>query len=675
MLRSRLRLLSCALLSLSACGGTTAPGPGPASAGSPAGQAAGPGAAPSAAATASAEPDVPEGDEAARVAEYAHKIEPVVFAFNNTAPALTPDGKKLLFSTSRDGLPQLYVADARKPASPPTRITTPERVVGAQSFDGKTIIFTSDKGADENWSIFKVGLDGSGMTELTPGEKLQRDFPVAGDRKPDQIFYSARNLTSPETTVYAIDLAAAGDAPRKVYTDPVQGNLTDVSPDGKLGLYIRVTSATENTLVVVDLAAGTARPLFPAEGKVAINDARFAADGKRVYVSTDGGGEDSFVLALGIKTGVELARHAEEEPKTAQVDDIEVSRTGKLVAVEVDAGNQKQVRLLDARNLRVKKTLVLPPGTGALGRFSHDGRRVTLTWATADHPPDVYAAATGTGRVSPLRADPRPSLDKLPAIEVSTAQVKSFDGTMVPVNVYLPAGSSGKHLPVIVSYHGGPAGVSKVGWSNGARFFTSIGYAYVEPNVRGSSGYGRKYEMADNGPRRLDAFKDIEATGRWAAAQPWADPQRLVVFGGSYGGYTVLIALTRMPDLWRAGVDLFGVVNMQTFMRSTTGFIREIFKVEFGDMEKDAAFLETISPHRDVAKIADPLFVYAGANDPRVPRTESDQIVRALRERKVPVEYMVKDNEGHSLARRENQIEFYARAARFLELHLGAAPH
>jgi len=144
------------------------------------------------------------------------------------------------------------------------------------------------------------------------------------------------------------------------------------------------------------------------------------------------------------------------------------------------------------------------------------------------------------------------------------------------------------------------------------------------------------------------------------------------VYGGSYGGYTVLIALTRMPDLWRAGVDLFGVVNMQTFLRSTTGFIREIFKLEFGDMEADAAFLETISPHRDFDKIVDPLFVYAGANDPRVPKSECDQLVVALRERRVPVEYMVKDNEGHSLARRENQIEFYARVALFLEKHIGA---
>ncbi len=460
--------------------------------------------------------------------------------------------------------------------------------------------------------------------------------------------------------------------PRPVYKDPVQGALLDVSPDGKLGLYERVTRRTESTLVVIDLATGAARPLFPTEGQVGIWEGRFSADGKRVFLSTDGGGEDSFVLALDTRTGKEVARHAETSPKTAQVVGIEVSRKGNLIAIHVDAGHQAFMRLLDARTLAVRRTLEMPAGNGSLGDFSHDGKRLTFTWSTPERPSDVFVAATATGKVTPLRLDPRPSLDKLPAVEVKTAEVKSFDGTVVPVNVYLPAGSSGKRLPVIVSYHGGPAGVSKVQWSNGARFFTSIGYAYVEPNVRGSSGYGRAFEMADNGPGRLDAFKDIEAAGRWVAQQPWADRERMVVYGGSYGGYTVLIALTRMPDLWRAGVNLFGVVNMQTFLRSTTGFIRELFKLEFGDMEADAAFLETISPHRDFDKIADPLFVYAGANDPRVPKTECDQLVVALRERRVPVEYMVKDNEGHSLARRENQIEFYARVALFLEKHLGA---
>ena len=143
-----------------------------------------------------------------------------------------------------------------------------------------------------------------------------------------------------------------------------------------------------------------------------------------------------------------------------------------------------------------------------------------------------------------------------------------------------------------------------------------------------------------------------------------------MVFGGSYGGYTTLIALTRQPDIWRAGVNLFGVADVRTFLKTTSGVIRDLFKLEFGELGKDDDFLASISPINDVRNIVDPLFVYAGANDPRVPRSESDMIVAAARKKGVPVEYMVKDNEGHSLSRKENQMEFYARAARFLEKHL-----
>ncbi|HEY6178804.1 MAG TPA: prolyl oligopeptidase family serine peptidase, partial [Kofleriaceae bacterium] len=285
-------------------------------------------------------------------------------------------------------------------------------------------------------------------------------------------------------------------------------------------------------------------------------------------------------------------------------------------------------------------------------------------------PTDIHAVEVATGKLAPLRKDSRPQLEGAPPIEASIAEVEAFDHQKIPVNVFLPAGSKGKKLPVIVSYHGGPSGSSAIRWAALSRFFLGQGYAWIEPNVRGSSGFGRAYEAGDNGAKRLDAFKDIETTGRWAASQPWSDKDRVVVFGGSYGGYTVLVALTRMPDIWRAGVDLFGVANLKTFMATTSGFIREIFLLEFGDPDKDAAFLDSISPLRDADKIVDPLFVYAGANDPRVPRSESDLIVKALRARKVPVEYMVAGNEGHSLSHRENQVEFYARAARFLENHL-----
>jgi dipeptidyl aminopeptidase/acylaminoacyl peptidase len=618
-------------------------------------------------------PDVPAGADAARDAELAKIAAGLVDAFTNTGASFSPDGKTIVFGSSRDGLSQLYVAEAAKPDAPARRLvsTTERAIAGRIAPDGKSVAFIADKGADENWSIFRVGLDGKELVELTPGEQLQRTAPFLPDRAPKVMIYAARAKSDVGTKVLVQD-PAPGSKPKVVHTADKPGFPVDVTRDGKQALFLQIPSRSEMTLVVIDVDAGKARPIYPASGKVSIADASFSSDGKRVFVSTDGGGEEGLLLALDAATGKEIARYVEESPKTARTAETAVSKVGERIAVRIDAGNRSEIRLLDARTLKPVKQVSLPLGGGFINGFTDDGKRLGLSWSTPDAPTDLLVVDAATGKVTPQRKEPRPTLAGLPPLEASIVEVPSFDGKKVPVNLYLPpAGARKGRMPVIVSVHGGPAASSPVRWSAAYRFFSSLGYAIVEPNVRGSTGFGRAYEEADNGPKRLDAVKDLEAVARWTAAQPWADKDKLVVYGGSYGGYMVLMGVTRQQDIWRAGVDLVGVANMRTFLQTTTGFIKEVFKVEFGDLEKDGAFLDSISPLKDAPKIADPLFVYAGANDPRVPRSESDLIVGALRQKGVPVEYMVKDNEGHSLDRRETQIEFYARVARFLEKHLG----
>jgi dipeptidyl aminopeptidase/acylaminoacyl peptidase len=608
--------------------------------------------------------------DAARIAQLTSQVTPLVDAFINTEAIFTRDGKQVLFVSSRDGLPQIYLADAARTDSPAKRLATwAERMtLSTTTPDGKALLFRSDKGADENWSIWKMSLDGSSPVELTPGEKLNRDGPHVPDLAPDTVYFSARRMNEASSAVYAVPLA--GGPTRQVLRDEKPGFLTDVSHDGKQGLFQRYLSGSENYLQHVDMATGQTRLLYPRSGKVTIFNARFSADGKTVYVATDGGGQQTWLLALDVQSGKEVARYVEKNPVTATLGGMAVAKTGDVLAVGLDAGNRSEIRLLDARTLKPRAQVKMPLGQGGVQEFSEDGKRFTAIWSMPSAPTDAWVVDAKTGKASALRTEPRPSLKEVPAIEASITELRAHDGMTLPINVYLPKKRSGK-LPVIVSYHGGPAGSSKIRWTVPIAFFVSQGYAVVEPNVRGSGGFGRAFEEADNGRGRLEAFKDIEATGRWAASQPWADSNRVIVYGGSYGGYTVLVGLTRQPDLWRAGVNLFGVANLKTFMATTSGLIREIFLLEFGDPDKDADFLRSISPLEDVNKIVDPLFVYAGANDPRVPRGESDQVVRALRDRKIPVEYMVAENEGHSVLRKENLIEFLARSALFLEKHAG----
>ncbi len=616
-------------------------------------------------------PDTVSPASSARVAELAGKAQPLVDAFLNSEALLSRDGKQVILVSNRDGLPQLYVADATRPASPARRLLeTTERVtLDATTPDGKAVLFRADHGADEKWSIWKINLDGSGAVEITPGEPMQRDAAHVADLAPETVYFSARRISDASSALYAAPLAAPGAA-REVYRDAKPGSLTDVSRDGKQALFLSFPSNSENHLLAVDLASGATRTLYPQSGKVAISDARFSPDGRTVYVATDGGGENAWLLALDAESGREKGRYVETHPTIAAIDTVAVAKKGGALALMIDAGNRKEMRLLDAATLRPRARVEMPLGQGFLSDFSEDGKRVVVRWSTPTSPADAWSVDARTGKSTPLRKEARASLKDVPEMDVSIAEVKAHDGLSLPVNVLLPKVRAGK-LPVVVAYHGGPASSYRMRWSPTTAFFISQGYAVAEPNVRGSTGFGRAFEEADNGPKRLDAFKDIENTGRWVASQPWADSKRLIVYGGSYGGYTVLIGLTRMPDLWRAGIDLVGVANVRTLLTTTTGLIREIFVLEFGDAEKDAAFLESISPLNDADKIVAPLFVYAGANDPRVPRSESDMIVRALRQRKVPVEYMVADNEGHSLARNQNLVLFLARSAHFLEEHLG----
>ena len=608
-----------------------------------------------------AKPDAPSGDK--RELELAAKVTPFVDAFTSNAPALSPDAKRVAFISNRDGLPQLYIADAAKPAAPAARLVTSTERVGGPFItrDGKAVLFSSDRGADEHWSIFRVNVDGSGLVELTPGERIMRDGFIVPPQQPGTMYFSGRQKSEPKSTLYSASTTTPGPA-KAIYADELPAFLTDVSPDGKTALVEQYPSRDENYIVAVDVASGKAVRVYPSEGKVSIQQAVFSPDGKRIYVATDQGAEANVVVAIDVKSKQVVAKH-EIKPPTAETIALAASKTG-VVAVSLAVGSYSEIRLLDGKTLKQKTAVKMPLGQGQHTSWSADGKQLAAQWSTPSMPLSIYAVDVA-GKVTALREDPRPT--GVPEIEASVVEIPAFDGGRIPTNVYVAKGEAGKPHPTLVIYHGGPSGVSQIRWSAAIGFFVSLGYAIVEPNVRGSSGYGRAYEAADNGPKRLDAFKDIETSARWVANQPFADKDRLVVYGGSYGGYTTLIALSRWPDIWRAGVNLFGVVNLKTFMATTSGLIRKIFLVEFGDPEKDAEFLAQISPLTDVEKIVDPTFTYAGANDPRVPRTESDLIVKALRQRKVPSEYMVADNEGHSLARRENQIAFYARCARFLE--------
>ncbi|MGH7293334.1 MAG: S9 family peptidase, partial [Polyangiaceae bacterium] len=567
-----------------------------------------------------------------------------------------------------DGSPQIYLGDVAHPSEKPRALTQgPERSIwAALTWDGKYVVYNRDEGADENWRLWRVGLDGTGATDLTPGDKKHRDEPILPRGKPGTMIYTQHVPTSPASQLVVQSLA--GGEPKTVYEDPSPAFAVDATADGARALVVRWNSASDLVLLEVDTAAGKgATRLYPPEGtKATVNGALYAPGGRQVYVATDEGKEGFSLLALDLKTRAVKGRYVVDSPSTASIGPFQVSPRGDRIVVGIDAGNHMELRVLDARKLTLQRTVKTPLGLSSVGPFTDDGRSFTFWQATFNHPADPFLANAATGATTKLRDDKRVGLDGLTPVTVSIEKVTAFDGLTIPVNLYLPAATPGKKLPTVVAFHGGPSSSYAIRWNPFARFLTSQGYVVVEPNIRGSTGFGRSYEMADNREKRGDALKDMATVNAWAKSQPWCDADRVVVWGGSYGGYLVLMAATRQPALWRAGVDLFGVANLHTMLRSTDQAIRAGFVDEFGDLDKDGALLDEYSPSRDFDKMAFPLFVYAGQNDPRVPRSESDQIVVALRGKGLPVEYMVAANEGHSLDRRDTKIEFLTRVVRFL---------
>jgi dipeptidyl aminopeptidase/acylaminoacyl peptidase len=585
--------------------------------------------------------------------------------FSSLVARWSPDGKQILYGSARDGLPELYVADPAQPAAPPITLTRgPERALSAQyTRDGAAVVFLRDAGNNENHAIWRVDRDGKNLVNLTPDPALRRDEPLLPAGNPRIMLYAVSKVSELGATLYQQDVA--GGEAKQIYTQAMPGGTGDVTRDGTRVLFAEFRSSEDVTVREIDVATGAAHLVYPPEGtKTGLYSVAYTPDGKRVLLATDDGGR-VVLLALDAATGKEIARYRDAVP-TAPLT-VLPSPAGDVIALGVDGGTHGEVRILDAKKLTVLRTVQAPLGQVVLGAFRDDGRAFSIMLSLPNQPPDVFAVETRTGKVSSLRQDPRPGLAQAPSIEVSVQSARAFDALQIPINVYLPKRAPGKKLPTLVVFHGGPSSSYAVRWNAFTRFFTALGYAVIEPNVRGSTGFGRAYELADNREKRADWLQDLKVVNAWTKAQAWCDPERVVVFGGSYGGYTTLMAMTRQPEAWRAGVDLFGPADLKQFLLSTDATIRAVFVSEFGDVEKDAQLLEEFSPMRDVDRIVRPLFVYAGQNDPRVPRSESDTIVKALRGRKIPVEYMVAANEGHSIDRRATKLELLTRLARFLE--------
>jgi acetyl esterase/lipase len=580
----------------------------------------------------------------------------MVDAFANSQPMLA--GDRVVFVSTRDGLPQLYVGERAHPDAPPRRLLAlTERMYAPRLAADGSVLFVSDVGSDENFHIFKVGIDGNGLVDLTPNNDLRRSPPIV--TRTGTLVYTGHTHTDQSTHVV---VQAIDGEPRDVYVDKSVGGITDVTTDGTRALYTRYISDTDQRLFVIELGSGALRQVYPREGgsPVAIGDAVFAPDGASIYASSAVAKQPATVLRIDAASGAELARFTE----TTMGEVVNLRLAGNCVVVDVDAGDHTELRVLGL-DLRPQTQPKLPLAAISVGLPV--GTQVPLALSTAAGPTDIAVLDAVSGAITPLRDEPRRGLGTPPHATIET--LTAFDGRKLPLNLYLPDRAT-RRRPVLVLVHGGPTGNAKIAWSPIIGFWTAMGFVVVAPNIRGSSGFGIDYEQADDREKRVDAAHDIETINQWARKQPWCDGDRIVIGGISYGGYMTLLALTRQPRLWAAGIDGSGMSNLKTMEELEDQTIRAADDTEFGLLGKDDALLAEWSPITAVDKIVAPVFVYQGVRDPVTPQHEADQIVEALRKRNVPVEYMLIANEGHGVTRRENFVAYLARSYRFVTSHM-----
>jgi len=446
----------------------------------------------------------------------------------------------------------------------------------------------------------------------------------------------------------------------------------DWSPDDKKLVIGQQVSANESYLYLYDIATGERTPLTPKEVdlKVSYGGGRFTADGKGLYLTTDKDSEFRRLVRMDLAT-------RQTTPLTAQinwdVDGFSMTEDKKLLAFVTNENGIAKLHVLDTATNKEIKLPKLPDGLlGGIGWHpaTNELRLNVTSYRTLT---DVYSLDLKSGKLThwaktELNGYPTEGLR-----EPELIKWKSFDGLEISGFLYRPPTSFKGKRPVIIDIHGGPEGQSRPGpLGRGSYYVNDLGVAVIDPNVRGSSGYGKTFLALDNGYKREDSVKDIGALLDWIANQPDLDRDRVMVTGGSYGGYMTLAVATNYNDRICCSVDIVGISNFNTFLKNTEAYRRDLRRVEYGDEReaKMAEFLEKISPLTNAGKITKPLFVIQGKNDPRVPYTEAEQIAAAARKNNTPVWFLMANDEGHGFSKKNNVDYQYYATILFIKEHL-----
>ncbi len=560
-----------------------------------------------------------------------------------------PDGSMLI--TTRFGATQ-QVHHVAFPGGARTQISFGDEPVASAHVIPGTDKFVKirDTGGDEWFQLFVQGLAGPARQVSEPGTRNGQ--PVFRRDGRLMLWAQARKGSSAYAFLAADPQSDA--APRRIAEIEGAAAPSDLSADGASLLYIRTLSNRESRVMLMDMATGTSRAVTPNAPPARYDDARFLPDGNVIAIS-DRNSDTRRLVTIDRQSGKETVL---TPGLRWDVEAFDLSPDARLVAWSINADGYSRVHLLDRTTGKEVPLAGVPEGVLTALQFSPDGKRLAFGFTGARTAGDVWALTIADGKVSRWTESELGGLDPARLSVPELVHFPSFDGRQIPAFVYRPTGvAPGVRTPVILDIHGGPESQSRPVWNYGAQYFAdALQATVILPNVRGSDGYGKAYLNLDNAEKREDSVKDIGALLDWVAKQPGLDPSRVAVYGQSYGGYMSLAVMTHYSDRLVGGVERYGISNFTSFLERTESYRRDNRRAEYGDerLPKMREVFEKISPANNVSRITRPMLVMQGANDPRVPQFESDQIVEKLAGRGNEVWYVLFADEGHGFLKKPN---------------------
>jgi dipeptidyl aminopeptidase/acylaminoacyl peptidase len=576
------------------------------------------------------------------------------------------DESRILFHSNESGIFNAYTVPVT--GGKPTALTQSKETTQSVSYfpDDDRILYTRDQGGNENNHLYVRGLDGA-ERDLSPGDKLKAQF---GGWRPDgKFFYVLTNERDPKTfDLYRYD--AKTYARTMMYKNEKILDVQAVSRDEKWIALNKTNTTIDSDIYLFDVSRGELKHITPHQGNVQYDAQTFDPQSKRLFLRSDEGSEFTSIRTYDLASGA----MREHEKANWDVAFTYFSRDGRYRVTGVNEDGRTTVRVVEGAGENPVKLEGIPEGEIRTVRFSNSGKKIAFYVNGDRSPSDLYVYDVAARKATRLTNALNPEIDAEDLVDTQVVRFKSFDGMVIPSIYYKPQVASPQNkVPAVLLVHGGPGGQSTRGYSSLAQFLANHGYAVLAINNRGSSGYGKTFFAADDQKHGREPLWDCVEAKTFLASLGHVDPEKIGIMGGSYGGYMVLAALAFRPETFKVGVDIFGVSNWLRTLESIPPYwesFRLALYQEIGNPATQRDMLIAASPLFHAKEIRKPLYVVQGANDPRVIKPESDEIVEAVKKNGVPVEYVVFPDEGHGFSKKANTTKAYQSILEFLDKYL-----